>query len=231
MIIIDVFRAFSTACYVCYKSPKKYYYTNKCEVIKILNNKINEKSVCIGKPQKGSNLIYDIPNSPSHVSSLDISDKIVLHRTEAGAKGILEAPNDVNIFCASFLNADATVKHVKSLNFKKVTLIPMGHEGQKESSEDELCAHYMEALFRNRDFDIKNLSSKLMLTKAGQYFFTKDQFQYPHTDFSLCLKPNSFSFAIEALKFKEYSVLERCDIVAPGKLFRENSLEVRLRNP
>ena len=88
-VIIDVFRAFTTACYVLEQKPKKYFYATKSSVLRELSLNYANK-LFIGKNEIGANINYDIPNSPTRVTKVDVKNRIVMHRTEAGAKGILK---------------------------------------------------------------------------------------------------------------------------------------------
>lgn len=199
IVIIDVFRAFSTAAFVLARSPNLYFLTNSSSIISELAN-LYKNPILIGKAEIGQNVFYTIPNSPTRTKALAIEQRIILHRTEAGAKGILNAlqKNPANIvLAASFVNAKATAKYITTLPHKKVTLIPMGHEAVTPSLEDNLCAEYIYGLLKGKSvFLSANWPS--IRKGAGKYFFTDDQWQYPKQDFNLCLKPNQFNFAIQA---------------------------------
>ena len=106
-IIIDAFRAFATASYALEHSPKIYMLATKSSVISKLASNL-KNTLLIGKPEKGSSLIYNIPNSPIRVQEIKIHDKNILHRTEAGAKGILLAKDSDIILAAGFVKTAGT---------------------------------------------------------------------------------------------------------------------------
>jgi len=89
-IVVDAFRAFATAGYVLEQGPAAYFYTNRCDVVRRLAEEA-ASPVLIGKAGKGSVLQYAIPNSPTRVLETAIEGQVVIHRTEAGAKGVLAA--------------------------------------------------------------------------------------------------------------------------------------------
>jgi 2-phosphosulfolactate phosphatase len=209
-IIIDAFRAFATASYVLEHYPKTYILTTKSSVISKLTKNL-KNTLLIGKPEKGSNLIYNIPNSPTRVKEIKINDKNILHRTEAGAKGILLTKDSDIILATGFVNADATVKYIKTLTKPKITIIPMGHEAITPSLEDDICAMYIESLIQGKKLKLTPFLKDLK-KGSGKYFFSKDQWQYPKEDFDLCLKTNSFNFAIKAIVYNDYAILKRCNI-------------------
>lgn len=87
-VIIDAFRAFVTACYVLECNPQQYIYASKSSVLKKLASNYSNL-LFIGKNEIGANIQYNIPNSPTRVTEVEVSDQVIMHRTEAGAKGIL----------------------------------------------------------------------------------------------------------------------------------------------
>jgi 2-phosphosulfolactate phosphatase len=128
-IVIDVFRAFTTASYVLDRQPTTYRLAFKQDVIE----KLVSQSSCplvIGKPEKGRDgAIFTIPNSPTRVCEVGATQKEVLHRTEAGARGVLAAKSADLILAAAFVNAAATASYVKSLRGADIAFFPMGHVG------------------------------------------------------------------------------------------------------
>lgn len=210
-IVIDVFRAFTTAAYVLEQGPEVYYLTNQCSVIaRLAKNYFH--SIRIGKPEKDSDLSYTIPNSPTRVIEEKIKGAPVLHRTAAGGSGVLFLKEGTAIFAASFVNADATVIYVKKLNPSRITAIPMGYEGNIPSLEDNLCADYINALIKGEKFSITPYISELK-EGPGKYFFGEDQKQYPKEDFDRCLELKRFNFAIIVEVKGDYAMLRASDSV------------------
>ena len=207
-IVIDAFRAFTTACYVLEQQPATYALTTKSTVVSRLASNLSNP-LLIGKPEIGSDLAYDIPNSPTRVKGVNITGKNILHRTEAGAKGVLLAQGADVILAAGFVNADATVQYIKTLTNPKVHIVPMGHEAKTPSLEDDVCAQYINALLHDQKFNLTQFHTALR-QGSGSYFFADDQWQYPCKDFNRCLKANRFSFAIQAEVRDDYAILKRC---------------------
>jgi len=209
VVVIDVFRAFTTAAYVLERHPATYMLTTKSTVISRLAKKFKDP-LLIGKSEKGANLTYDIPNSPTRLGDVKVMGRNVLHRTEAGAKGVFLAGNADIILVASLVNAEATVKYIKSLSNAKVTIWPMGHEGTIPSLEDDICAKYIKALINGKKINLAKFVLELK-EGPGKYFFGKDQWQYPYQDFDRCLEIGRFNFAIKAVVIDDYAILTRCN--------------------
>lgn len=210
-IVIDVFRAATTASYVIRDKPNVYILAAKSAVLCRLTQNLSD-IVLIGKSEKGASLNYNIPNSPTRVQGLNITGKNVFHRTEAGANGILLAKDADIILMAGFVNAGATVAYIKKLKNPHVKIIAMGHEGTTASLEDDLCANYIQTLIKERKNEL-NLQSYIPTLQqgAGSYFFNKDQWQYPKEDFDQCLEIDRFNFGIQAKLHEDYAILRRCD--------------------
>lgn len=207
-IVIDAFRAFTTACYVLEQQPATYALTTKSTVVSRLASNLSNP-LLIGKPEIGAVLTYDIPNSPTRVKGVKITNQNILHRTEAGAKGVLLAQGADIILAAGFVNADATVQYIKTLTNPKVRIAPMGHEAKTPSLEDDVCAQYIYALLHGQELNLTQFYTALR-EGSGSYFFSDDQWQYPRKDFDRCLKVGRFNFAIQAEVQDDYAILRRC---------------------
>lgn len=133
-VVIDVFRAFTTAPYVLEKKPETYMLATKSTVISRLASEF-PAPLLIGKPEIGATLHYNIPNSPTRVKEVQVTGQNVLHRTEGGAKGVLDAKGADLILVAGLANAEATAQYIKKLINPKVTIVPMGHEATTPSLE------------------------------------------------------------------------------------------------
>lgn len=210
-IVIDVFRAFSTACYILNSNPQRYYLTPHCHAVAERQQK-HPNAILVGKPEIGSTLGYHIPNSPHRCHDLALENQTVIHRTQAGATGVIEAlskPGEQVLAC-SFNNAKATANVIKTLAIKKLTIRAMGHEATSPSIEDDVCARYLNALLADEPFDLKTHQKEIKNT-TGQYFLTEDQQQYPSADLSHCLTPNLYNFAIAALPRGDFAELVRLE--------------------
>ncbi|WP_032113947.1 2-phosphosulfolactate phosphatase [Candidatus Paracaedibacter symbiosus] len=209
IVIIDAFRAFTTASYVLENHPASYTIAVESTVISRLSSGYTNP-LLIGKPEKDSTLSYNIPNSPTRVLEMEIKDQHVFHRTAAGARGLLLAREADIVLAASFANIEATAQYIKNIPNSRVSIIPMGHEATTPSLEDNLCAEYLKALLKEEEM---NLTSYLPALRegSGAYFFSQDQWQYPREDFDRCLKIGQFNFAIQALVQENYATLRRID--------------------
>lgn len=192
-VIIDAFRAFASAAYILHQRPREYLLTSTSASAARLAA-ADPDALLVGKPEIGARIAYDIPNSPTRVVETRIAGRRVVHRTEAGSRGVLAANGIVLV--AGFVNARATAAWLRRAR-AHVRLWPMGHEAASPSLEDDLCAACIESLLIGRTFDLSPHRQALR-DGPGRYFFGEDQWQYPREDFVRCLELNRFDFAIQA---------------------------------
>lgn len=206
-VVIDVFRAFSTACYVLDRGPSDYFLVATSDVAERLARRV-ERPLLIGKPERGASFVYDLPNSPTRSLEVDVPGRTVIHRTEAGARGILAARGDM-VLAAAFVNARATVRCLRRAGRASISLFPMGFEGATPSLEDDLCAALILAHLRGEAFAIAEHIDRLR-RGPGRYFFGADQQQYPREDFDRCVASDVFEFAVRAECLGDHARLTRC---------------------
>lgn len=210
-VVVDTFRAFTTAAYVLKRNPASYVLTTKSSVIARLSEKVTNP-LFIGKQEIGEHIFtYHIPNSPTRVKTVEIFGRSVFHRTAAGAKGVLNAKGADLVLAAAFTNATATVRTIQALKDPKVSIIPMGHEGETPSLEDEICAKYIDSLLKGTRIELEPYIPELQ-TGPGKYFFSDDQWQYPKEDFRRCIRADHIDFSIQAEVKDDYAILSKCPI-------------------
>lgn len=110
-VIIDVFRAFSVACYVFNNGAEKIIPVGSLETAYALKEE-NGEFILMGE-RKGKILPgFDYGNSPAHVQGVDFSGKTVIHTTSAGTQGIVNAVKADEIITGSFVNARAVARYI-----------------------------------------------------------------------------------------------------------------------
>lgn len=211
-VVIDVFRAFTVECFLYFLGAKKIYPMgdfNECLRMK----KENKDYFLVGE-RMGIKLDgFDSGNSPTQiVTTCDVKDKVILHSTSSGTKGIQAALDNMNniknpvtdIITGSIDNAKAIVRYIIDKNPKTVSLVCMGLGGVYPSDEDTLCAEYIKYMLLHEGFDEGfNISEKMLLlknTNGAQFFDKEKQKDFPMPDFFMCLMPNIFDFVLKIEK-------------------------------
>lgn len=208
-VIIDVFRAFTTACHAAASAPATYLVVGNSTIAARLAGAF-PRPLLVGKPEPRASLVYDVPNSPTRLGEHRLRERTIIHRTGAGARGILRATGADEVVVAGFVNVAAVARYVQLRDPAEVTLVAMGHEGTTSSLEDELCAKAIAAALAGGSFDLAPWLAPLR-DGPGRYFFADTQDEYPRADFERCTELDRFSFVLRAELRGDYAELRRID--------------------
>ena len=198
-IIIDVFRAFSVACYAIDAGASKLIAAAGVDdAFKLKKKYIN--SVLVGEREEKKIDGFDFGNSPTEIIKSDLHGKTVIHTTTAGTNGLVSAENADVVITASFVNVGAVIKYIKVLEPQHVSLVAMGYRATMSAEEDLLCAELIAAELANKKENYGKRISDLRQT-SGKRFFNSDNLNFsPPTDFFLCTMIDRFSFVLKAEK-------------------------------
>jgi 2-phosphosulfolactate phosphatase len=198
-VIIDVFRAFSVACYAFDAGAVRIIATSEVSEAFKLKKKY-KNSVLVGERDEKKIEGFDFGNSPTEIIREDLSGKTVIQTTTAGTQGLTNAFNADAILTGSFVNAGAVVRYIKSIDPDKVSLVAMGYRANCSSEEDLMCAEMIAAELKNEKFISEARIANLQNT-SGKRFFDPVNLNYsPPTDFFLCTMINRFDFVLKATR-------------------------------
>jgi len=231
-VIIDVFRAFSTACYVYDLGAVKIIPIGEIDQAYRLKEK-NSDFVLIGERNEQKPAGFDFGNSPSQLKAEKITGKTIVHTTSSGTQGIANAKKADEIITGSFVNAAAIVKYIQQKQPKTVSLVCMGYACEYPTDEDTLCAEWIKnelvkevpssttAPFRRANLteggETKNRSFAEMVeiirTGSGARFFDPEKQSWsPKADFDLCLDLNRFNFVLKVVVENNFNTLIKIDM-------------------
>ncbi len=197
VVIIDVFRAFSVACYAFDSGASQYIAV--CDIKSAFElQKKNRNSVLIGERSERKIEGFDFGNSPTELLQADLSGATVIHTTTAGTEGLVNATNASVLLTGSLVNAGAIVKYIKSFKPEQVSLVAMGYRATMSAEEDLLCARLLTERLRGSKPDLSKELSDLK-AGAGNRFFDPSNIDFsPPTDFFLCTMIDRFNFVLRA---------------------------------
>ena len=158
-VIVDVFRAFTTAAFCVAAGAREIVLVADHE--RALALKRDDPSLFMtgeieGRPIAG----FDIGNSPSAIERLDLEGRRVVQRTSAGTQGVNAAAAAREIVLGSFVIAEATVRYLRR-RADEVTVVAMGHGGDETADEDEACARYLAARLADAPIDVAAIIAAL----------------------------------------------------------------------
>ena len=198
-VIIDVFRAFSVACYAFDAGALSVIATGSANDAFILKSKTNN-SVLVGEKDEKKINGFDFGNSPTEIIKTNLSNKSIIHTTTAGTYGLLNAKNANLLLTGSLVNAGALIRYIKSFNPENVSLVAMGFRATHSAEEDLLCAEIIADGLYNKTNNYTERISNLRNTSGKRFFFPENISFSPPTDFFLCTALDKFNFVLQAVK-------------------------------
>ena len=197
VVIIDVFRAFSVACYAFDSGAKQYLVVSDVKSAFELRKRY-PNSVLVGEREERKIEGFDFGNSPTEILKANLEGATVIHTTTAGTNGLVNAENASVLLTGSFVNASAIVKYIKAIRPEHVSLIAMGYRAQTSADEDVLCANLISERLKDHQPDYQKQLFDLR-TGSGSRFFNPSNLEFsPPTDFFLCTMIDRFNFVLKA---------------------------------
>ena len=196
-VIIDVFRAFSVACYAFDSGAVKLIATD--EVRKAFDLKMSYKNAIL-TGERGERKIegFDFGNSPTEIIKADLTGKTVVQTTTAGTNGLVSATNADILITGSIVNAGAIAKYIKVINPENVSLVAMGYRAVNSAEEDLLCAEMIRSCLTGKAINFDKRLADLRYGSGSRFFDPANLDYSPPTDFFLCTMVNRFSFVLKA---------------------------------
>ncbi len=198
-VIIDVFRAFSTACYAYANGARGVIPVgdlNKAYRLK----KENPSYILMGERDEKKPPGFDFGNSPHHILNEDFTGKTIVHTTSSGTQGIVNATGAERLITGSFVNAGAVIKYIQNIQPRDVSLVCMGYATQYPVEEDTFCAEYISAGLQEKKVDTRPMTDTIKQTSGRRFFNPANREQAPPEDFDLCTRIDIFDFVLLAEK-------------------------------
>lgn len=207
-VIIDVFRAFSLACYMAHNGADKIIPIASIDDAYRLKEQ-NPDYILVGERNERIPVGFDFGNSPTHILDHDFTGKIILHTTSAGTQGLVNAIQATERITGSFVNAPAIVSYIKSRNPVNVSLVCMGYSMLYSTEEDTLCAEYIKSCLENEDGRFDEKKDLIRKTSAQRLFDPANQEFSPSSDFDLCMDLGRFDFILKVQENGEGMFLKK----------------------
>jgi 2-phosphosulfolactate phosphatase len=210
-VIIDVFRAFSVACYAYSAGVDKIITTSSVSEAFRLKEKFHD-SVLAGERNEKKIEGFDFGNSPSEIIRGNIKGKTLIHTTTAGTAGLANAVNAEVLLTGSLVNAGAVAQYIKSMKPEYVSLVAMGYRATISAEEDLLCAEIIASKLRNENMIAEDRIKELVNTSGKRFFKPENADFSPPSDYFLCTMINRFNFVLRAKKRIDNNIeLQRID--------------------
>ena len=210
VVIVDVFRAFTTAAVAFSKGAEKIVLVAEVEdALKLREQGVGE--ICMGEVNGIRPDGFDLGNSPYEMLDADVTGKTLIQSTRAGTVGMSAAVNASRIYAGSFAIAGATARAIARDAPELVTVVAMGWEARVRADEDEQCALYMRNLLQGRKPDAGSVRALVLAGEEAQKYGDPAQPQYHAEDRDMALDIDSVDFAIKVEREDGLLVARRWD--------------------
>ena len=193
-VVIDVLRAFSTACYVAAGGASRICTVADADGARRLK-RLHPQAILLG--ERGGYRIpgFDMGNSPSQAIHINWSGRTAILTTSNGTMGLAAANHADEVVTGSFVNAGAIVSYIRQRAPSMVSLVCMGSNGEP-AIEDTLCALYLVAALKGNPLDFASLKRAVMAGGSVAKFIASESPDIPFEDLNMCLALDLFGFAL-----------------------------------
>ncbi len=208
VVIVDVFRAFTTAAVAFSRGAVKIIMVPEPPEALALRDK-GVGTLCVGEVDGIRPAGFDFGNSPHEMAGTSLEGKAIIQSTRAGTVGVSAAVGATTVYAASFVVAKATAQAIRRDAPPLVTIVAMGWNARVRTDEDELCAMYLRNLIEGRE---PNANALHTLARAGgevAKFYDPAQRHFHREDCEIALDINRYDFAIRISRQDDLLVARR----------------------
>lgn len=198
-VIIDVFRAFTTAAYVMANGAERIIPIGSLKEAFELK-RLHPDWLLMGERDGRRVEGFDYGNSPFEISDVDFSGRTVIQTTGAGTQGVVNAKGAEEMLLGSFVTAGAIIEHIRRANPEVISLVAMGSIGVERSMEDELCASYIENTLIGATPNFEEIKRRIRNSPSRAKFFDPTRHQFHEEDFYMALELDRFDFILRVVK-------------------------------
>ena len=195
-VVIDVFRAFTTAAVVINNGAEKIIPVGTVDEAFEMK-RTNHGVVLMGERDGKQVSGFDFGNSPHEVRNVDFTGLTVVQTTSAGTRGLVAASGADIVLPGSFVMADAIVEYIRKGDPEVVSLVAMGWGGHEKALEDESLAEYIESKLKGGEPDFESMKARIRENPEGAKFFDKTQKTFVEGDFHAAMDINRFDFCLK----------------------------------
>jgi 2-phosphosulfolactate phosphatase len=195
VVIIDVFRAFTTAAVVLARGAAKIVMVGSAEEAVALRS-AGVGQLCMGEVGGRAPADFDLGNSPFEASQAHCDGMTIIQRTSAGTQGIVAARHAGQLYAGSLVTAKATARAIRKHAPRQATLVAMGDNGLTRSDEDELCAIHLRNLLEGRPGSVRGVREVILASARIADFHDPAQPHLPPGDLEIALDIDRYDFAV-----------------------------------
>ncbi len=208
VVIVDVFRAFTTAAVAFSRGAARIVMVPEPpEALALREKGLGE--LCVGEVDGKRPAGFDFNNSPYEMTQTSLAGKTIILSTRAGTAGVAAAANASAIYACSLVVAKATADAIREDAPLLVTIVAMGWNARVRTDEDELCAMYLRNLLQGREPNVDALRKLALAGGEATKFHDPAQPHFHPEDCEIALDINRFDFAIRIAREDNLLVARR----------------------
>jgi len=208
VVIVDVFRAFTTAAVALARGAERIIMVAEiAEALRLRDAGVG--ALCVGEVNGIRPAGFDFGNSPQEMRQASLQGQVVIQSTRAGTTGVAAATQAERVYAGSFVVAQATAQAVLRDHPAQVTLVAMGWNARVRTDEDELCALYLRNLLQGRRPDPQAVRALVLASGEAAKFGDPQQPHFHREDLEIALEIDQYDFAIRVVKEDGFLVARR----------------------
>ncbi|MCB1740096.1 MAG: 2-phosphosulfolactate phosphatase [Gammaproteobacteria bacterium] len=215
VVIIDVFRAFTTAAVALANGAERVVMVSDVDQALALRER-GVGQLCMGEVEGTPPEGFDHGNSPYAISMLDLSGRTVIQRTSAGTQGIVAASGADRLFAGALVTASACARVMKDSASDRASVVAMGKNGVVRTDEDELCALHLRNLLEGRPGAPEAVKAAILAGSEAARFLRADGRDAHPEDLAIALDIDRYDFAIEVRMNNGLAGAYRVAVDGPG---------------
>lgn len=196
VVVIDVLRAVTTACYAFKAGVEDIVLASTVEEAFAIRRRF-PGSLVIGEvdgyPVEG----FDFGNSPSVVARLDLRGVRLIQRTTAGTQGAIRSVRASRLLAACLCNLSATASALRGEKEAQITLLMTGVFPGGWGDEDAACADCLQEMIAGNRPDLSRISKRVRSSRSGMHYCDPSSKVFPPKDLELALSVDSFPYRLE----------------------------------
>jgi 2-phosphosulfolactate phosphatase len=196
VVVIDVLRAVTTACYAFLAGASEIFLTSTVEEAFELQRRF-PGSLITGEVKGRTVPGFDFGNSPSFLSRARLDGVRLIQRTSAGTQGAARSVRARRLLAACLCNATATALALLAQPDESITLVSTGVRDGGWGEEDLVCADSLELLLAGGKPDWGAISTQVRGSRTGLLFTDPESEVFPAADLDLALAIDSFPAHLE----------------------------------
>jgi 2-phosphosulfolactate phosphatase len=194
-VVIDVLRAFTTAAWAFHLAVERIILSADLdEALELKARFPGSLALKDAEPHPG----FELSNSPIELQGVEgLAGRALVQKTTAGTVGAVAARRAENLYCASFVCAQATAQALRDADTNEAYFVVTGDGGAAE--EDRVCAEYIGRLVDDWKADPRPYLERAAASRAASALRRRVEAGTPgmHArDLEACLHANRFDFAM-----------------------------------